>query len=198
MSEEQRCWSCTYFNAGPSECTYPPMNLPEATWRFISMHHAHPVKTDAGLGSDCKAFKRDPDRVEVGRHEHLCGNCGHFDKSKATDRAHAECVWPGPSPSEWAIESKVVYMLDGSDCRCFTVRKLPPPPPPPKSCGECRHSRFEHIEDRSGVCVISLPWDNVLSRGGNPVTRDSGAECGAFDPRDRNPFGDDDEDDRDD
>ncbi len=113
MNEEQRCWSCTYFNAGPSECTYPPMNLPEATWKFITAHHAHPVKTTPHGGAECATYDRKPWRPDPDPDARMCGNCEFFDASSG------KCEWSEPVPSVWQIESVYTSFYEGTDCPTF-------------------------------------------------------------------------------
>jgi len=117
MPAKQNCASCKWASIAATECTYPPLNLPEATWQFITAHHAHPVKTKPHAGAECAMYDRKPGRPDPDPDARMCGNCEFF----AADGSG--CTWDTPIPIGWAVEKDFVYFHDGAECQAFKKRE---------------------------------------------------------------------------
>ncbi len=113
MATKQNCASCKWASIATTECTYPPLNLPEATWKFITAHHAHPVKTTPHGGAECAMYDRKPGRPDPDPDARMCGNCEFFAAESE------ECNWDGPVPFGWGPNDCGVEFHDGKNCVMF-------------------------------------------------------------------------------
>ena len=193
MPAKQNCASCKWASIAATECTYPPLNLPEATWKFITAHHAHPVKTSPHGGAECAMYDRKPGRPDPDPDARMCGNCELFDEDSR------ECTWSEPVPSGWSIESVTVSFYDGTECQTFkkieraivqaTIADVtggpwnPAPPleaePEKKSCMVCKWAtRIEYREWRA-TCDCPIP-DSLSDSYRHDVWPHCGANCDMF------------------
>lgn len=181
MNEEQRCWSCTYFNAGPSECTYPPMNLPEATWKFITAHHAHPVKTTPHGGAECATYDRKPGRPDPDPDARMCGNCELFDADGS------QCLWDGPVPTSLNADECSVTFYDGTNCPTFKKREPEiAPGQASNTCGACKWWEPWKTALATGACdfPILTPASRTYPVDKAPMHETEGDDCRCFERKD--------------
>lgn len=172
---------------------YPPLHLPEATWKFITAHHAHPVKTTPHGGAECAMYDRKPGRPDPDPDARMCGNCEWFD---ADGR---QCLWDGPVPESWHTDECSVSFYDGTDCQTFKKREPeivpatiadltggpwnPAPPavgaPEKKSCMNCKWATQIPYREWRATCNCPIP-ESLSDSYRDDVWPSSGSDCDMF------------------
>ena len=193
MATKQNCASCKWASIAATECTYPPLNLPEATWKYITAHHAHPVKTTPHGGEECAMYDRKTGRPDPDPDARMCGNCEFFDANSG------ECEWSEPVPSVWQIESVYTSFYEGADCQTFKKREpeiVPatiadvtggpwnpaPTAPALHTCGSCTWWNPRSADKRTGSCEFPVltPASSPYPVDKTPMHETEGDDCRCF------------------
>ena len=195
MATKQNCASCKWASIAATECTYPPLNLPEATWKFITDHHAHPVKTTPHGGAECAMYDRKPGRPDPDPDARMCGNCEFFAAESE------ECNWDGPVPFGWGPNDCGVEFHDGKNCVMFkkinaeaeivpaTIADVTggpwnpaPPAPAMHTCGSCKWWNPRSADKRTGSCEFQVvtPASSPYPIDRTPMHETEGDDCRCF------------------